>query len=224
MRGQRFQIVGLVGNVRYRFMRQPVLPVAYTPFHRMDEKGGLRQIVEGTFVVRTYNPDPLAIAPTLRNEVPRTRPGFRVSNIRSEQGLIDAQTVRERLLAVLASFFSGVALLLAAMGLYGVLEYSVTVRRREIGIRMALGARPGDVARRVTAGVLSMVVLGAIIGVAAGLGSVRYIEALLYGVKGTEPVVVAFPAAALIVAACLAAIPAVAHAVRIDPAKLLRAE
>jgi predicted permease len=224
MKGQQFQIVGLVGNVRYRLMRQPVLPVAYTPFHRIDGAGALRDIVEGTFVLRTAGTSSSALAAAVREEVPRLRPGFRVSNVRTEQGLIDAQTVRERLLAVLAAFFSGVALLLAGVGLYGVLEYSVTARRREIGIRMALGARAPDVARRVTVGVFSMVAIGAAVGVAGGMASVRYIEALLYEVKGTELSAIVWPAAAIVVAASVAAVPALVHALHLDPARLLRTE
>ena len=120
MRGQRFQIVGLVRDARYRYMREPALPAAYTPFHRLDAKG---TFLGGTFVVRTSSPDPLAIASILRREIPRARPEFRVSTIRSEAELIRAQTVRERLLATLALFFAGVALLLAGVGLYGVLDY-----------------------------------------------------------------------------------------------------
>ena len=84
---------------------------------------------------------------------------------------------------MLALFFAAVALLLAGVGLYGVLDYSVLQRRREIGIRMAIGAQAGDIARRVTADVFSMVLVGALAGLALGMASVRYIESLLYQVK-----------------------------------------
>src|SRR5437868_5652289 len=84
----------------------------------------------------TYTSNPLARASILRNEIPRARPEFRVSNMRAQQELIDSQTVRERLLAMLARFFGAVALALAGVGLYGVLDLSVLQRRREIGIRM----------------------------------------------------------------------------------------
>jgi hypothetical protein len=88
-------------------MRQPILPMAYTPFHRAGANGALQGIVEGTFVVRTTSANPLARASILRKEVTAIRPGFRVSNIRTEQGLIKAQTVRERLLAMWPSSCCG---------------------------------------------------------------------------------------------------------------------
>lgn len=132
--------------------------------------------------------------------------------------------MRERLLARLAFFFGAVALLLAGTGLYGVLDYSVLQRRREIAIRIALGAQAGRIARRVTAGAFSMVFAGALVGLALGIGSVRFIQALLYQVKPTDPRMLAVPALTILVAALLAALPPVIRAVRIDPAPTLRAE
>src|SRR6202043_3232265 len=107
--------------------------------------------------------------------------------------LVLAQTVREGWLAMLALFFAGVALLLAGIGLYGVLDYSVLQRRREIGIRMAIGAQAGDIARRVTADVFSMVLVGAVAGLALGLASLRYVETLFYQVRATDPLMLAVP-------------------------------
>jgi ABC-type antimicrobial peptide transport system permease subunit len=186
------------------------------------ENGGKH--LGGTFVVRTSTSKPLALGYVLRQEIARARPGFRVSSMRTQEEWIESQTIRERLLAMLARFFAGGALLLAGVGLYGVLDYSVFQRRREIGIRMALGAQAADVARRVTVNVFAMVLLGAVAGLALGMASVRYIETLLFEVKATESGVLALPALAIFVAAFLAALPAVIHAVRIDPAALLRSE
>ena len=169
-------------------------------------------------------PDPLALATMLRQEIHRARSEFRVSNIRTQLEIDQSQTIRERLLAMLALFFAVVAVLLAATGLYGVLDYSVLQRRREIGIRMAIGAPASDIARRVIADVFGMVFLGALAGLALGMASARYIESLLYQVKPTDLSMLALPSLTILVAASLAALPAVIRAVRIDPATTLRAE
>jgi putative ABC transport system permease protein len=220
----RLQIVGLVRDARYRGMREPIPPVAYVPFQAIDNQGAGRPIRRGTFIVRTSSSNPLALAASLRQEVARARPGFRVSNIRTQMEINQSLTVRERLLAMLAVFFAAVALVLAGVGLYGVLDYSVLQRRREIGIRLAIGAQPADIARRVTGEVFAMVLIGAAAGLGLGIVSVRYIEALLYQVKPTELGVLALPAVTILAAAFLAALPAVIRAVRIDPVAMLRAE
>jgi putative ABC transport system permease protein len=219
-----YQVVGVVRDAPYRNMREPILPVAYFPFHAIDAKGALQPVPYATFIVRTASSNPLALASMLRRAVPQSRPEFRVSNIRTQAELVRAQTVRERLLAMLALFFATVALLLAGIGLYGVLDYSVLQRRREIGIRMAVGAQSSDIARRVTADVFSMVLVGAMAGIGLGLASARYIGSLLYQVKATDAAALALPALAIIVAALVAALPAVIHAIRIDPVKMLRAD
>ena len=220
----RFQIVGLAADARYQSIRQPVPPVSYVPFRSVDGNGTLKPVREGTFIVQTASSNPLALASSLRREVARTGHGLRVSNIRTQMEINQSQTVRERLLAMLALFFAIVALLLAGVGLYGVLDYSVLQRRKEIGIRIAIGAQAADVARGVTAEVFSMVLAGSLAGLALGIAAVRYIETLFYQVKPTDLPMLAFPSAALFCAALLAALPAVIRAVRIDPATMLRAE
>jgi predicted permease len=219
-----FHVAGVVRDAPYSDMRGAIVPVAYVPFHGVNEKGAPQPVGSATFVVRTSAANPMALASILRREVPRARPEFRVSNIRTQQEIDDSHTVRERLLAMLALFFAMVALLLAGVGLYGVLDYSVLQRRREIGIRMAIGAPAADIARRVTADIFSVVLLGALAGLALGMATVRYIDALLYQVKPSGPGALAVPACTILAAAMLAAIPAVVRAVRIDPAAVLRAD
>ena len=214
--GRRFQIIGLAADALYQYMRTPVEPTAYFPFRS--------SYARGTFIVRTSGANPRALAQPLRREVSRARSEFHVSSIRTQEDLNRAQTLRERLLAELALFFAMVALLLAGVGLSGVLHYGVLQRRREIGIRMALGAPGADIARRVTGEVFAMVLVGAAAGLAAGMASVRYIESLLYEVKGTDLRMLGLPALAVLAAALVAAAPAVIRAVRIDPAAMLRAD
>jgi predicted permease len=217
-------IVGLVRDSRYSYMREVTKPVVYLPFRRNDAKGDLQPSRKGTIVVRTSGANPLALASVLRREVPRIRSEFRVSNLHTQQELIDAQTVRERLLAMLALFFAGVALLLAAIGLYGVLNYSVVQRGREIGIRLAIGAPAAGIARLITIDVFTMVLVGAVIGLAIGMASVRYIETLFYQVRANDASMLLLPALSLFAAALLASLPAVLQAVKIDPVNTLRSE
>jgi len=221
----RLEIVGYVRDARSRDdLRLPIRPTAYIPIQAQDANGTFRPISRATFLVKTSAPNPLGLAPVLRREVPRTRPDFRVSNIRAQTEIDQSKNLRERLLARLAFFFGAVALLLAGVGLYGVLDYSVLQRRREVAIRMALGAQAGEVARRVTADVFSMVLGGALAGLALGFASVRYIESLLYQVRPNDPRMLAVPAVTILAAALLAALPPVMRATRIDPAQVLRAE
>lgn len=219
-----YRIVGLVADAPYRSIREPILPVAYVPFRQVDSAGAPDSYGHATFIIRTAGANPLALAPSMRLEVERARSDFRVSSIETQEELNRAQTVRERLLATLAMFFGCVALLLAAIGLYGVLNYSVLQRRREIGIRLAIGASAGGIARLVTIKVLSMVVVGAMTGFVFGFWSIRYIEALLYDVKATDAGMFALPSLILFAAAFLAAAPPAIRAVRIDPVTTLRAE
>jgi ABC-type lipoprotein release transport system permease subunit len=217
----RYQIVGIVGNTRYRSLRDPMPPAAYVP---LTPAGLARPIDRATFIVQTLAADPLTLAPALRQEVTQAASALRVSAIRTQQAIDESHTVRERLLASIALFFAGVALTLAGVGLYGVLDYSVLQRSREIGIRMALGARPADVVWRVTVQAWLMVFLGGLVGVSAGLASVRSIESLLYGVRATDPLMVALPCVVILTVALVAATRPVLRAVRIDPVKMLRAD
>jgi putative ABC transport system permease protein len=217
---RQFQIIGVAGDTRYRTVRDAILPIAYIPYWAAWHLE--------TFMVRIAPSQkaakPGALASLLRQEVSRARPGFRVTRMRTEAGMLEAQTVRERLLAMLAAFFAMVALVLAGIGLYGVLDYSVFRRRREIGIRMALGEPSNAIARRVTFGIAGWLCAGSLAGLAFGLASARYLESLLYQVKATEVTSLALPALALLITAIAAAVAPVLRALRTDPATVLRSE
>ena len=186
-----YEIVGMAGDAGYRGIREPILPVVYAPFRSIDKDGSLGAIDSATIVVRTKNENPVAFESVLRQEVHRAEAEFRVSNF--------AHSRRFSMLRPFANacwqyweFFAGVALLLAAIGLYGVLNYSVLQRRREIGIRLAVGAQRGAIARMVTAEVSLVVIAGVVIGAAMGLGAARYIGTLLYDVKSSDAVMLGY--------------------------------
>ena len=149
---------------------------------------------------------------------------IRVSNIRTQTEINDVLTVRERLLAMLAVFFAAVAPLLAGIGLHGVLDYSVLQRRREIGIRIAIGAQATDIARRLSMAALAVVLAGSILGIILGIASVRFIESLLFQVTAKVVGALALPTVTILAVALLAALPATIRAVWIDPVTMLRSE
>lgn len=220
----RFQAVGLAGDVRYRDLREPILPQVYVPFHRVDEHGVAGKRGDATLLVRTSNGSPLALAQLLRQETHRIRPEFRVSQIQTQAEIVRSHTVRERLLAMLALFFSIVALSLAGVGLYGVLHYYVLQRRREIAVRLAVGAGPAHIAKLVAADTIAVVLGGAVTGLALGMLSVRTMESLFYQVKATDAPVLLIPSIAILAMAGLAALPTMIRAVRIDPVIALRTD
>jgi predicted permease len=221
----RVSIVGYVKDARSRDnFRFPVRATAYVPFSAVDGAGAPQPRGRGTFVVRTSGENLQALAPVLREEVSKARPEFYVSNIRTQAEIIRGRTFRERLLAMLGMFFSGVAIALGGIGLYGVLHYSVVQRRKEIGIRLAVGAQPGRIAQLVTANVFLMVAVGAIFGLVLGVAASRILVSLLFEVKATDWTMMAAPWTVLLVTALVAAIVPVMRAVRIDPVEMLRAE
>ena len=174
--------------------------------------------------MRTKDDSSASLVGILRSEVSHARPELRVSNIRTQVEINEGHTVRERLLAVLAAFFAAVGLLLAAVGVYGVLHYSVVQRQKEIGVRLALGARAFDIAKQVSGEMSVMIAIGIAAGLAAGFATVRFIASLLYEVKSTDPSMTIIPILVIAGTAVVAALPVVIRAVRIDPASMLRVD
>jgi len=220
-----YVIVGLARDSPYRSLREPILPVAYFPLQAIDSaSGAVAPVRDATFIVRTRNGNGGQLMQTLRREVPAARREFRVSNASLQQDMVRAQTLRERLLAMLGFFFAVVAGLLDEIGLYSVLDYSVLQRRREIGIRIAIGARSAGIVQLVTRDALVMVVAGAGMGVFLGMVSGRYVQSLLYKVEASDTGMLVGPLSAVLVLAIIAAFLPVRRAVRINPIQMLRAE
>ena len=219
-----YQIVAVTPDVPYRDLREPGRAIFYVPFDETDEKSVPRSVGFATFVIHTDAQNPLALAGSLRQLIAQRHNGLRVSNITTQDDLVRDQTIRERLIAMLAAFFAAVALLLAGIGLYAVLNYSVLQRRREIGIRMAVGSTRAGIVRIVTVDAFVMIALGFGAGVALGFGAARSVGSLFYQVKATDADMIALPACAILLTAVVATLPAVLRALRTDPTEILRAE
>ena len=218
------KIIAVTPDVPYSDLREPSRAVFYVPFAEIDDKSAPSVVEFATFTIHTDAQNPLALADPLRQLIAQRHDGLRVSNITTQLDLFRNQTIRERLIAMLAAFFAAVALLLAGVGLYAVLNYSVLQRRREIGIRMAIGSTRADIVRIVTSGVFRMVALGGCAGVALGFGAARYVESLFYQVKATDADMIALPTCAVLLSALVATLPAVLRALRTDPTEILRSE
>jgi predicted permease len=219
-----YKIVGVTPDVPYRDLREPGRPVFYAPFVEIDDKSTPRVVDFATFAIHTDGQDPLALAESLRQIIAQRHNGLRVSNITTQLDLVRDQTIRERLIAMLAAFFAAVALLLAGVGLYAVLNYSVLQRRREISIRIAIGSTRAGIVRSVILDAFLMIALGSVAGVALGFGVAHYVESLFYQVKASDADMIALSACAILLTALVATLPAVLRALRTDPTEILRAE
>jgi predicted permease len=220
----RYKIVAVPPDVPYRDLRESSRAVFYIPFSAVDDKSVPTAVNFATFVIHTDAQNPLNLANSLRRLIAERHNGLRVSNATTQLDLVRDQTIRERLIATLAAFFAAVALLLASVGLYAVLNYSVLQRRREIGIRMAIGSTRAGIVRIVTLDAFLMIALGGCAGVALGFGAARYVASLFYQVKATDADMIALPTCALLLTALIATLPAVLRALRTDPTEILRAE
>jgi predicted permease len=218
------KIFGVTPDVPDHDLRGPNRAVFYVPLNEIDEKSTPRAIDFATFTIHTDAKNPLALADTLRQIIANRHNGLRVSNVTTQLDLVRDQTIRERLLATLAAFFAAVALLLAGIGLYAVLNYSVLQRRREIGIRMAIGSSRSGIVRIVTLDVFLMIALGGVAGVALGFGAARSVASLFYQVKASDAEMIALPVCAILLTALVATLPAVFRALNTDPTEILRAE
>jgi len=210
---QLYEIVGVAGDTRYDLRKAPV-PTIYV---RVSMRANL------TLQVRTAGA-PAALAAQVAAQVGAAGPVFRVTQVTTQAAAIAETLLRERLLALLAGFFGAVGLALAAVGLFGVLSYTVAQRTREIGIRAALGARPLQAARTAIADAGWAVAAGTAAGLAAGAYLSRFVEALLFEVKPLAAGSLLWPVAVLLLTAIAAAALPAARAARLNPAAALRDE
>jgi ABC-type antimicrobial peptide transport system permease subunit len=180
-------------------------------------------ITTANFEVRAAG-DTASLFGPIRAEVERFDPKLQVLSLKTAQTLVDNSILTERLIAKLSTFFGGLALLLAAIGLYGVMSYTVARRTTEIGVRMALGARRTDVASLVLLDIFRLMAIGSVIGIAAAVLLARYVESLVFGLKPHDPVTLAASVLVLGVIGLIAGYLPARRAARIDPMLALRAE
>lgn len=211
------QIIGLVANAKYRSLREAAEPTSYVPMAQHEGLFGAMSMS-----IRTSGP-PMAAREEVLSAIGSVNRDI-VASFKTLAEDLGAAAIQERLLASLSAFFGGLALLLAALGLYGVMSYSVSRRRNEIGVRVALGAEP----KRVIAMVLGHVALIALMGLSAGavaaVGTGRFVNALLFNLVTGDPAMIAVTAMALALVAGVAGYLPARRAARIDPMTALREE
>ena len=206
------EIIGVADNAIYDDLRQEKSSLIYYP----GDRGQL-------LVVRTAGPPDSAIA-SIKNAIREVDSNLIIPTIQTVPQLIDQSLILERLLAKLSSFFGVLALVLASVGIYGVMAYAVVRRTKEIGIRMALGAQPRTVRWMVLRETLWLVIAGVLIGIPTALAVTRLVSSLLYGLKPTDPITVAVAIVAIIASAILAGFLPARTASRVDPLVSLKYE
>ena len=212
------EIVGIVGDVRQRDPARAPEPLLYTSFQQDVESWNFMM-----FALRAQG-DPAALAALARDAVLAVDPDQPVARVRTLDEIADTLLAGRRFNTILLSVFSGAALLLAAIGTYGVMAYSVTRRTREIGVRMALGARPADVLGMVLRQGAGLVMTAAVLGIIGALATNRLLAQQLFEVNATDPAMLAAGAVTLCAFALLACYVPARRAMRIEPLDALREE
>lgn len=209
------RIVGVVGDVHLESMADDPRPAIYFPYHQLPQDRAMSLVLRA----RT---DAVALATAVRDRVREVDAGIPINDVRSMDSIVEESLASPRFASALLLTFSLVALFLAAIGLYGVISYSTSRRVREIGVRMALGARPVDAMQLVIRHALALTLVGVAAGIAAAVVFTRFLNSLLFGVKSTDPVTLAVVSLVLVAVAVVAGgIPAW-RASNVDPVEALR--
>jgi putative ABC transport system permease protein len=213
-----YEIVGLVRDAKYRDLREEFVPVAFTASSQASRPSGGAQIL-----VRSGTTSPAALAPLVKRAIGEVSPDIDIvfSIFKDE---VDSTLLREHLMATLSGSFGLLALLLACVGLYGVMSYGVAGRTNEIGIRMALGARGRDVLRLILREAALLVLAGVALGLPAALAAARLTSGLLYGVTPADPVSISLAVLLMFIVAALAGYIPARRATKVDPMVALRYE
>jgi putative ABC transport system permease protein len=209
-------IVGVVADVKQRSLTGEVLPQAYASMEQMPT-------ARASLVIRTYG-NPLNLVSAVRKQVLELDSNVPLDAVQTLDDLVASQVASQRFNAAILSGFAGLAVLLAAVGIYGVMAYAVGQRTHEFGIRMALGAEPGNVLWMVMGQGLRLALLGVALGLVASFGLTRLLTTRLYGVKATDPITFSVVTVVLVAVALLACWIPARRATRVDPVIALRYE
>jgi predicted permease len=211
--GRGYTIIGVVGDTKYPQLRRNIVPIIFSPLVSN----------EAHFELRTAA-NPRSLVKNVREIVSQAGDNLPLTEMRTQTEQIDQLLFQERLMSRLSSFFGALALVLACIGLYGLLSYEVARRTRELGIRMALGAQQCNLLRLVVGQGILLALIGAVIGIAAALGVTRFMASMLFGIKATDPATFIGVAAMLIVVALAACYIPARRAMKVDPMVALRYE
>jgi putative ABC transport system permease protein len=219
-RGDWLTVVGVVADIRQRGLDQDVKPMIYSPFQQESVAPFLLRFQ--SFVARTSTP--ASVVEGIRAEIRRAAPDLPIAGTVTMDEAVAASVAAPRFRTLLLGLFATAATLIATCGLYGLMAYAVTQRRREIGLRMALGATRRDVLRLVITRALRIVVAGLIVGLIGAAGVTRVLQTFLFGVTPTDPLVFTLVTLLLLAVGLIAAWLPARRATRIDPWAALRAE
>jgi putative ABC transport system permease protein len=219
------QIVGIVGDLRDNGLNRDPRPTMYVPQAQIPDKFNLAitRLSPLAWVVRT-KVEPRSLIPAIQKELSDVSGGLSLAPIRTMDEVVSRSTADTDFNALVLTIFAGVSLVLAAIGIFGLMAYSVEQRNREIGIRLALGAEQRSVRNMIVLHGMRLAVAGVMIGVLSAFGLTRLIESFLYGVKARDPLVfIGIPLALTIVALFSVWLPAL-RATRVSPVDALRCE
>jgi predicted permease len=211
-----YEIVGVVRDVKYNSVRDPAPPTMYVPYLQ-------NSMPNASFQVRTAG-NPASAVGAIREAVRQIDPNLPMMNVSTQGEEVERRLQSERVFAQAYTLFGVLALVLASIGLFGLLSYSVAQRTNEIGIRIALGAQRQDVLKMMVGESMTLVVIGAAIGVATAVGASRLIAALLYGLAPTDPPTIVGAVTVLLVVSAIAGYLPARRAARVDPMVALRCE
>ena len=222
---ESWEVVGVVGDVRYGGLTiTDSQAEAYMPLHQMERAAMFAGMLSAPVVAVRTAGDPVAAVPFLREAVAAVNPRATVDDVMTMDARLSAAVTQPRFYAVFVGFFAVLALLLAAFGIYALLSYTVSQRRREIGVRMALGAQRGDVVALVVRQGAGLVAAGIVVGLLAAAGSIRLLESFLFGVTGDDRLTLVGAPLVLAGAALVACWLPGHRAARVDPMDALRVE